>query len=306
MSAVESVESQRKGVTVISYTVDNPPIRSHHGNFRRALPVHLASHHFCYNDPVSYAAATITVALMTRVQRARFRRHCGKRTHSWRGGAVHSSHRRFSLKCLVSFCSTTPISSGNHLDCLYKLKGFGIPENALPVTSAGELLTSYHIFWLETRRSMERAKRLAKGGPVVGIVGPTATETPSLVESPDKDGFTIKPQLHDPSQPGQNDVLLCRGKAVQDHPGNTLFQEFMDRFMKQFEQGTKSEKMALTQVIVDLVKASGGRFLIKEGSSKGWEEVGFGASARKRVAAAYKTRRKFHNMRQMAPLISSS
>ena len=77
MSAVETVESQRKRVTVISYTVDNSP-RSQFGNFRQCLPVHLASHHFCYNDPRSYAGGTRTVLLMTRVQRARFRRHYGK------------------------------------------------------------------------------------------------------------------------------------------------------------------------------------------------------------------------------------
>jgi hypothetical protein len=115
------------------------------------------------------------------------------------------------------------------------------------------------------------------------FIGPTVTEAPSLVGSTDKDGFSIKSESHNPSQPdGQNDVLLGRGStAMQDHPGNILFREFMDRFLKQFEQGTKSEKMALTKVVVDLIiKQSGGRFLAKEGSNKGWEEVGFGASAR--------------------------
>jgi len=32
---------------------------------------------------------------------------------------------------------------GNHLECLYTLKSFGIPENALSVNPSGELLTSY-------------------------------------------------------------------------------------------------------------------------------------------------------------------
>jgi hypothetical protein len=84
MSAVESTESQRKGVIMVHYTVDNPLIRAHYGDFRRALPVHTAANHFCYNDPVDFARGTITVARMTRVQRARFRRHFGKRTcHEW-------------------------------------------------------------------------------------------------------------------------------------------------------------------------------------------------------------------------------
>jgi hypothetical protein len=84
-----------------------------------------------------------------------------------------------------------------------------------------------------------------------------------------------------------------------------ITREFNDRSIKQFEHGTKSEKMSLTQTIVDLVKSSGGRLLIREGS-EGWEEVGYGTSARKRVMTSFKARRKVHNTKPTAQLTSGS
>lgn len=158
---------------------------------------------------------------------------------------------------------------------------------------------------------MEQAKHVAHGGPLTtaGLGGSATLGISSSLGSVSTEIIGIDKNMtssQDPLQPGKYDVLLGRGKTGQDHPGNLRFREFMDRSMKQFEQGTKSEKMALGQAAVDLVKASGGRFLSKEGS-KGWEEVGFGASARKRVVSAFKNhRRKFHNVKTMIPLISSS
>jgi hypothetical protein len=204
------------------------------------------------------------------------------------------------LLCYLGVSFAITFASGNHLECLYKLKSYGIPENALPVTTSGELLTSYHLFWLETRRSMEQVKRLARRGPLTSK-GDAITLPVEVTET------ALDPMSGSGSPFRQNDVLFGRGKTGHDHPGNLRFREFIVRSIKQFEHGTKSEKMSLTQTVVDLVKASGGRFLIKKEGSKDWEEFGFGASARKRVLAAFKNRLKTHkNVNPVPPVTSSS
>jgi hypothetical protein len=131
--------------------------------------------------------------------------------------------------------------------------------------------------------------------PVVSqphITGPTSAsrEPPAkLWESPAKPYV-----IHDPLQ---NDILLGRGKPIQQRAGNVRFREMLDKHMDKYDRdkhmdkydrGEKSAKF--TAYILHLVKEGGGRFLM-ELEDGGWVEVNE-ATAREKVSRAFSTRRK--------------
>lgn len=180
------------------------------------------------------------------------------------------------------------------MECLYQLKSFGIPDNSIPVTTAGELLTSYHIFWLETRRSMEQAKRIANAidpnqGSVASIKLSTLGSTQVGI------GNSEGPLLED--------VVFMKGKVGMDHPGNLRMQAFIDKSLKQFQQSTKSEKITLAEIVAAMVKDSGGKFLVQRGGT--WKEIGYGATARKQILTVFRNRQKFHSAKTIGGPVSS-
>jgi hypothetical protein len=89
--------------------------------------------------------------------------------------------------------------------------------------------------------------------------------------------------------PLPNDILLGRGKPIQQRPGNIRYREMIDKHMDKYEEGN-SAKYAITAYIVHLLKEEGGRFL-KEVEDGGWVEVDE-ATARLKISHAFRTRRK--------------
>jgi hypothetical protein len=119
--------------------------------------------------------------------------------------------------------------------------------------------------------------------PQSHITGPTsASRDPpaKFWESPAKPYV-----IYDPLQ---NDILLGRGKPVQDRPGNVRFREMLDKHIDKYDRGEKGA--GFTAYIVHLVKVGGGRFLV-ELEDGGWVEVDE-ATAREKVSRAFRNRRK--------------
>jgi hypothetical protein len=90
--------------------------------------------------------------------------------------------------------------------------------------------------------------------------------------------------------PWPNDILLGRGKPIQERPGNVRFREILDKHIEKYDKGERGAKSTVTAYIVHLVKEEGGRFL-KELEDGGWAEVDE-ATARAKVDHAFRTRRK--------------
>jgi hypothetical protein len=85
-----------------------------------------------------------------------------------------------------------------------------------------------------------------------------------------------------------NDVLLGRGKPIQERPGNVRFREMLDKHIEKYDSGEKGVSAKVSACIVLLVKEEGGRFL-KELEDGGWFEVDE-ATARAKVSHAFRTR----------------
>jgi hypothetical protein len=120
--------------------------------------------------------------------------------------------------------------------------------------------------------------------PPSHITGPTSASRPpaKICES------SAKPYvIYDPLP---NDILLGRGKPLQQRPGNVRFREMIDKHLYMYEQGEKGAKSVATAYIVHLVNEEGGRFL-KELQDGGWVEVDE-TTARVKVSFAFLTQRK--------------
>jgi hypothetical protein len=71
--------------------------------------------------------------------------------------------------------------------------------------------------------------------------------------------------------PGSFDVLVGKGRTFQEHRGNKQFRRLIDAYCLKYCDASKSDKTALTEKIVGLVKQTSGRFLKDDGA--GWMEV---------------------------------
>jgi hypothetical protein len=147
---------------------------------------------------------------------------------------------------------------GSIKDVLYKLNTFGLPSSALPLADDGEPKTKTHKNWLKLRKSQEQSQM--SGDLPLSIV----------------------------VVPNRLDILLGRGKPIQEHFGNIRYHTILDHYQEAYERAKKFQKMKIAQQILDTVKEYGGNFLRQEGA--GWlvvdETVG-----RDKIAHAFRTRR---------------
>lgn len=134
---------------------------------------------------------------------------------------------------------------GTHTEVQYGLMAFGIPIEALPVTYEGELKTNNHLKWISRRHIKEGA----------------------VSHSSDESSF------RGVDLPGPRDVLLGRGKTVQDHCGNFWLRNVMEPYVEVYKKTAKLEKNTLAMQVVIQIKKSGGRFLKRPSEHGWWVEV---------------------------------
>jgi hypothetical protein len=118
---------------------------------------------------------------------------------------------------------------GTHQECLYALMTYGIPSDLIPVTENGEIKRKNHLLWIKYRRALEQHE---------------ANGAEELIEIPTN-----------------SDVLLGKGKPIQEHSGNMRLHLFVEDRFPRYEATTKKGKTELAKEVVQLIKSSPGRFL---------------------------------------------
>lgn len=187
---------------------------------------------------------------------------------------------------------------GSHLECQYALTTFGIPREALPVSTDGTTSTQYLEAWLAARLAIDKEREKAMspraGTPLdsksEGTSSSGSVTSQYKISWSSPTSASAVPQGTLEIQP--NDVLFGRGKTVVEHPGNLRFRSIVGVRMEEYEAASRLEKTCMTENIVQLVKDANGRFL-KRDDGGDWEEVD-DETARKKVAHAFRNRRKFH------------
>ena len=148
---------------------------------------------------------------------------------------------------------------GSHTECQYKLMTFGVPVSHFPVGyEKGELKTAAHLRWLARRVVIETA--LQSTGRFEGI-----------------------------DLPCSRDVLLGRGKTIQDHSGNVMLRDLIAEYMPEYRSTAKKEKGNVAWKVVRATKMQGGRFLKRE--PNGWWVEVPDEIARNKIAMTYRTSR---------------
>jgi hypothetical protein len=145
------------------------------------------------------------------------------------------------------------------MECRYSLRTFGIPVSLIPVKVGGEPITGQHIERLEKRR-----RREGQASSRVGWV----------------------------DVPGSFDVLMGKGRSLQEHHGNLEFRRLIDAYSSKYYAAAKPEKKAITEKIVEMVKKSTGRFLKDDGD--GYAEV-TDDIARYKVSHCFRDQKRYKN-----------
>eukprot|EP00980_Cylindrotheca_fusiformis_P015325 scaffold4282_cov112-Cylindrotheca_fusiformis.AAC.8 len=115
------------------------------------------------------------------------------------------------------------------------------------------------------------------------------TTQPLSIESQSK---IVNPQIVGSLAPSPGDILFGRGRKVRDHPGNARFLQLIDHYMVKYETAGRVDKACIAEILVRMIKDAGCRFLKKD-QNDAWGEVD-DSEARKKVAHAFRNRRKLH------------
>lgn len=95
--------------------------------------------------------------------------------------------------------------------------------------------------------------------------------------------------------PGPNDVLLGRGKLIQEHTGNLRFRHIVENHREMYETARRLEKTLLASKIVEILQQTGGRFVKRDGT--GWAEVD-DETARYKVSHSFRNKRLAENQKK--------
>jgi hypothetical protein len=143
---------------------------------------------------------------------------------------------------------------------MYALVSYGIPHHFIPLDMHGELKRKPHVEWLKMRSAQEKLLHEHKSKACIVL-------------------------------PALADILLGKGKPIQQHKGNTHLHHLVDSNVPLYEGYSKTEnKTLLTQRLVGEAKATGGRFL-KQDETGVWMEVDDN-TARTKVSKLFRARRK--------------
>jgi hypothetical protein len=327
-SVEDDEEVQKRGVVGCGYCLggglnfDLQVVRKT-ANLRSALPARFDSVHVCYNDPLLMPLFSLGMVIMGAHSRMRFRTHygsdeeCQYQLSSFgipisafpvnpRGEFNLEHHRHFVA--MQRAIEATKSKGKGPLGVAQRAKKESkekvrarqpiVKEDvfvAVPQPKVIDGLMSFSNFDFLPRPSFANPWWNIVGAPNLppvvppqrhprsDIIGPMSASRP-----PAKSWVSpAKPYvIYDPLP---NDVLLGRGKPIQERPGNVRFRDMLDRHIDNYAQGEKGAKAKMSAYIVRIVNEEGGRFL-KQLEDGGWVEVDE-ATARAKVSHAFRTRR---------------
>jgi hypothetical protein len=146
---------------------------------------------------------------------------------------------------------------------MYSLMTYGIPHLLIPVTADGEIKVKNHLEYLKMWQT--QVKYIKQG------------------------------KLDTTLLPLPSDVLFGRGKPIREHTGNLRFHAIVEELSPRYKNATpNSEKAALVDEVLEMVKGAPGRFLSKDCGI--WLEVD-DAMARDKVVRLFRTQRRWAKQR---------
>lgn len=244
----EDMESQKNGIVMISFpsinfdpsTISDPKAKRLIFEVLDSTAVRISGNHICLPDkPWFRALGSLFMLASTPPVRVRTRLHFGSIT-----------------------------------ECQYKMMGYGIPGDQLPIKNSGSIKTTNQKKWIAFRQMKD--------------------------EAIEQDGSSIK-EIFCPST---TDVLSIGGSHFYKFPGNVAYREMLESKLGDYDNAASvQEKIRITTDVLVDIEASGGRFLVRD--KKGWWAPANEQSARIKVSNAFRDVRKSNRARENRKKIKS-
>ena len=209
--AVDDTESQRKGLIIVAWPGTSAasqfslPDRREHlmaNRIFQSIPFRLVGMHFCLPDTPVYRFIRSVLTL-----------------------GLGSNNR-----------VRTQIHNGERTEILYKLMGYGIPIDLIPMTETGNVKVKNLQQWIKVRKALERPNVPGDSSP---------TNSGHLIDCPEL-----------------NDVVFRFGTSYLCHPGNVMFLGLIESKSLEHTNASQEEKKAITWWVIDHIESKRkGRFL---------------------------------------------
>jgi len=232
----EDIEAQMRGIVIIAWSFDeeneetwekdirpsmSAELRSYSQKLNRSIPVRVVSWQHYYRDTAFFRfLAGLYSFTVNKEYRPIYRAHFG-----------------------------------SDLELRYKLAGFGVPIDLMPISSTGKLKFENHRGWIN---ALKEKLRMTPNNPF----------NREIVECP---------RIHD--------VVFRKGPATKHNIGNQKYRELINEFSLEHYKGDRVQKYEITMIVIDRINKRNGRFLEWKNMwlvYKDMEEV------RKKIASAFK------------------
>ena len=279
VTAAEDVESQRKGLVLISYIGPKITVADNGTNVKQqkfhmsrvithvvvagAVPMRVAAIHFCLPD---------IFPILTKIYAMAF----GK----W------NAYLKFHV--------------GKTIELRYQLKGYGIPVELIPSTVTGNVKHVNLKQWIKLREFLEKypsssmtgnhsgsddamdIEHTSSGGmPQVNL--PQLQQLQQYQQSQFSNQYQIQQQQQQQQQkqlmmivecPGSNDVIFRSRKSMTCHPGNVMFQSLIESRLKEHTNANQAGKLSVVLSLIEYIQhEKGGRFLTWEAKNNWWFDM---------------------------------
>ncbi|CAB9528737.1 Transfer protein [Seminavis robusta] len=211
---------------------------------------------------------------------------------------------------------------GTPSELKFSLMTYGIPTEFIPISNEGEFAHQLHRDRWNRIRNNERLQRqhqqlllkqhqqqqkspsvrTATADDLAGKVDDeketlTATTTKPPAHKNNSKENTMAPPVMTMkvvNTPSNSDILMGKGRGIQNHCGNIRFRKLIDQHRPQYDNANnnKAKKTEIAQEVVRIVTQDWqGRFL-KEHHKLGWVPVEDDSAARRKVSSCFRDARK--------------
>lgn len=234
--ASEDIETQIKGAVIIAWAFNEANDSTWESKFSKGAPRSLKTYHEKQNR-----------ALPVRIA-------------SWQHYYADTPYFRFLASLYTySFMRSSPYRTifklhfGSEVELKYKLTGYGVTAELLPMSSTGTIKFDNHRDWLNVIR------------------------TKSTLAEKYRDDVVDCPRC--------NDVVYRKGPASKHNIGNNYYREMIEDYSLEHFTGDRNKKYDLTMTVIKKIKERGGRFLEWKNM---WVVYRDPEMVRKKVASAFK------------------
>jgi hypothetical protein len=191
--------------------------------------------------------------------------------------------------------------SGSDVEVQYNLSTFGIPNRIFPVGPDGSIDKSDFLSFLRQLRALEDAEAAQSSRVSPSDEISCSSQGNNAARSSKIARFSNNTPTEFVMVPSQLDVLLGRGRGIQEHTGNIRCRNLVATYRDRYDAASKSEKTEIIRIIVEEVQKWGGRFMERSTDGPAWCVVS-DEHARYKVSHGFRNHKRLTEQKKNVPL----